>query len=247
MLRSLLGCSTAYRACLPGILEAATTNIQQTRNTFILKRRWPPGLHKKAEKPKRFRSRQYIYDLVEDTEVRKVKDIEVVLTTFVDGIGQKGDIVSLKPRYAHNMLLLPGLAVYKTEKNIQKYKKDADEPEVKKHSSPYVQRTINMIEGLILPIVMNKDHPWVIEKWHIRASLRKAGYYATDESITIPETPIRGPDLSLENKEFTVQIKINGQETAILKCRIHHWSTDPVGRLPYLPEFWKLPSDPIVA
>lgn len=102
-----------------------------------------------------------------------------------------------------------------------------------------------MIEGKILPIVMNKDEPWVIEKWHIRASLRKAGYYATEESITIPDTPIKGPDLSLENKEFNVTIKINGMETATLRCRIHHWSTDPVGKLPYLPEYWKLPSEPI--
>ncbi|GAB0092318.1 39S ribosomal protein L9, mitochondrial [Sergentomyia squamirostris] len=242
MLKTLL---SAHRVCLPGILGASSTNIQQTRNTFVLKRRWPPGNHKKNEPPKKFRPKHFVYDLIEDTETKKRSDIEVVLTTFVEGVGQKGDVVSVKPRWAHNNLLLPGLAVYKTEKNIEMYKKDADAIEEVEHSSPYAQRTINMIHTLVLPIIMNKDHPWVIEKWHIRASLRKAGYYATDESITLPETPIEGPDLSLENKQFDVQIKINGLETATLKCRVHHWSTDPVGRLPYVPEYWKTPMDPL--
>lgn len=85
-----------------------------------------------------------MYDLVEDTEVRKRKEIEVVLTTFVEGLGHKGDVVSVKPRYAHNMLLLPGLAVYKTEKNLEKYKKDSDQPEAEKHSSPFVQRVSSL-------------------------------------------------------------------------------------------------------
>uniref|UniRef100_A0A1L8DRF5 Large ribosomal subunit protein bL9m n=1 Tax=Nyssomyia neivai TaxID=330878 RepID=A0A1L8DRF5_9DIPT len=245
MLRTCLSSFRTSRTTLPSILEVSSANVQQTRNTFILKRRWPPGLSKKNEPPKAFRKKHYVYDLVENTETQKVQEIEVVLTTFVDGLGQKGDVVSLKPRYAHNMLLLPGLAVYKTDKNVEKYKKDDDGQEAVKHSSPFVQRTINMIENLTLPIVMNKDHPWVVEKWHIRTCLRKAGYYATDASITLPDRPIQGPDLSLENKEFTVQIKINGLETATLKCRIHHWSTDPVGRLPYVPEFWKIPSEPV--
>ncbi|XP_059620896.1 large ribosomal subunit protein bL9m [Phlebotomus argentipes] len=242
MLRS---CLIASRGSSSGILGVSCANIQQKRNTFILKRRWPPGLHKKNESPKAFRPRHYVYDLLEDTEFRKTQPIEVILTTFVETLGQKGDIVSVKPKFAHNNLLLPGLAVYKTERNLEKYKKDPNQPEPIKYSSPFALKTMNMIEGLLLPIVMNKEEPWVVEKWHVRASLRKAGFHAPDEALELPDFPIKGPNLDLENKEFIVTVTINGMEKAKLRCRIHHWSTDPVGKLPYLPEFWTLPSVPI--
>lgn len=102
-----------------------------------------------------------------------------------------------------------------------------------------------MLQGITLAVVMNKDHPWVLEPWHIKASLRKAGYHCKEECITLPEQRIEGPDLRKENKEFCCTITINNLEKAILKCRIHHWSTDPSERLPYVLEHWKMPSEPL--
>ena len=66
--------------------------------------------------------------------------MEIVLTSFVEGIGVKGDIVSVKPSIAYNKLLLPELGVYKTEENILKYAKSKDEEINKTHSSPFAQR-----------------------------------------------------------------------------------------------------------
>lgn len=70
----------------------------------------------------------------------KKKPLEVVLKTFVEGVGDKGDVVSLKPTFVYNKLLLPGLAVYKTEENIAKYAKKSTEKVELQHSSPYAQR-----------------------------------------------------------------------------------------------------------
>lgn len=102
-----------------------------------------------------------------------------------------------------------------------------------------------MLQRRILAVVMNKDVPWVIQPWHIRASLRKAGCYCKEECITLPEIPIEGPDLKKEGKEFYVTITINNLEKALVKCRIHHWSTDPSERLPYVFEHWKQPTEPL--
>lgn len=194
----------------------------------------------------------------------KQKKVEVILKTFVEGVGSKGDVILAKSNFAYNKLLLPGLAVYKTEENIAKYApKDEGKSEVE-HSSPFAQRvssqfyffirilnyvlafqTVNMLERLNLSVVMNKDHPWVIEPWHIKASLRKAGYICQEECITIPKEPIEGPDMNKEGKEFYCTVTINNLEKARVKCRIHHWSTEPSDRLPYVFEFWKLPSEPL--
>lgn len=102
-----------------------------------------------------------------------------------------------------------------------------------------------MLNRITLGVVMNKDVPWVLEPWHIRVSLRKVGFYCDDSCITLPSTPIKGPDLDIENKDFYVTITINNKEQTELKCRIHHWSTDPSNRLPYVFEHWKQESEPL--
>jgi large subunit ribosomal protein L9 len=164
----------------------------------------------------------------------------VVLKTFVEGVGTKGDIVSLRPNKAYNELLLPGLAVYKTPEAVEKYAKLKDEIEDQQHSSPYAQRTINILSNIVLSVVMNKDQPWTLEPWHIRASLRKCGYHVLDDAaIELPADKIVGPDLMKENKVFHVTVTINKMEKVKVACRIHHWSTEPSERLPYVPEFWK--------
>lgn len=228
------------------LLKTCVSLQQQVRTTFILKRKYEPPLHKINQKPKKLRGRHHIYELIEDTTTSKHAEIEVVLKTFVEGVGGKGDVISIKPNVAYNKLLLPGLAVYKTEENVSKYAKKENEKVDLEHSSRFAQRTVNMLERLNLSVVMNKDHPWVIEPWHIKASLRKAGYICQEECITIPKEPIEGPDLKKESKEFYCIVTINNSEKARVKCRIHHWSTDPSERLPYVFEYWKIPSEPLI-
>jgi large subunit ribosomal protein L9 len=93
---------------------------------------------------------------------------------------------------------------------------------------------------------MSKDNPWVLEPWHIRVSLRKAAFYVLDDSsIELPKEKITGPDLNKQNKEFVVTITINKTEKAKVRCRIHHWSTDPSDKLPYVFEHFKHPAEPL--
>jgi large subunit ribosomal protein L9 len=161
-----------------------------------LQRRTKVPLHKKNQRPTKLRGRHFNYDLVEYTSAKKQPNIDVILTTYVEGIGRKGEIVNVGPTFAYDKLLLPGLAAYLTPANVEKYTKDADDPEEEKHSSPYAQRvssdllsiqfsltlkqffhqTAQMLEERVFAIIMNKDHPWVLEAWHIRVSLRKAAF-----------------------------------------------------------------------
>ncbi|KAH8265235.1 hypothetical protein KR038_001883 [Drosophila bunnanda] len=227
-------------------LKSATSLQQQVRTTFVLKRKYDPPLHKTNEKPRRMRAKYFIYELVEDTLVKKRPNMEAVLKTFVEGVGDKGDVVSMKPHFVYNKLLLPGLADYNTPENVAKYAKTEAEKSAVKHSSAYAQRTVNMLESIVLAVVMNKDEPWVLQPWHIKASLRKAGFHCREECITLPKERIEGPDLKKENKDFYCTVTINKLEQARLKCRLHHWSTDPSERLPYVLEHWKQVSEPLL-
>lgn len=212
----------------------------------MLKRRWPPRLSKTNQKPRLLRGKHHCYELIEDRSIKKRPNLEVILTAFVSGIGDRGDIVSLPQRHVYNTLLLPGLAVYKTDENLKKYAVQKDSKEQKiSQSSPHVERTVNVLQSRILAVIMNKDEPWVLEPWHIRASLRKAGMYAEDGTIELPQEQITGPDLLKEGKEFIVTVTVNNKEKAKVRCRLHHWSTDPSNRLPYVVDHWKLPAEPL--
>lgn len=104
-----------------------------------------------------------------------------------------------------------------------------------------------MLQNRVFAIVMNKDHPWVIEPWHIRASLRKCGYMIlSDSAIELPAEKITGPDLTKQNKEFIVTVTVNNAEKAKVRCRIHHWSTNPSDRLPYVLEHWSHSAEPLL-
>ncbi|CAG9773923.1 unnamed protein product [Ceutorhynchus assimilis] len=219
---------------------------QQIRTTFILKRKFAPQLHKKGDVPKPLRSRHYIYELVEDTAIQKQEDIKVILTTSVEGLGNFGETVSVKPRYAYNHLLLPGLAVYATPENVEKYKEYAiDATKVQKYSSPNALFMMKILSSVTLSVVMNKDNAWTIQPWHIKVSFRKCGYMVPEDAITLPEIPIKGPNLDLENKEFFVTVTMNKTEKVNVRCRLHHWSTDIVERLPFAEKFWEQPSEAV--
>jgi large subunit ribosomal protein L9 len=89
----------------------------------------------------KLKGRHFVYELVEDQNVKKKPNIDVILTTYVDGLGKRGEIVNVKPQYAYEKLLLPGLAVYKTPKNIEKYATNVEQnDDEEKHSSPFAQR-----------------------------------------------------------------------------------------------------------
>lgn len=236
--------------CLHSLIRSAITsgtNVihQQTRNTFILKRRNPLPLHKKGGRPTKMRGRHFVYDLVEDTNVTRKPDVKVILSQFVDGVGNEGDVLTLRPTQAYRDYLMPGLAVYASPENLEKYKSNENKPKTEDtYSSPYVHRTIGCLTHTILFITMNKTEPWVLEPWHVSASFRKSGFIVPEHVIEMPPAQIKGPDLTLQDKEFYVTVTINKLEKVNVRCRIYHWATG-IDRLPWEEFYWKKPKEPL--
>lgn len=56
-------------------------------------------------------------------------------------MGNEGEVLSLRPTIAYKDFLIPGLAVYASPENLEKYQIDESKPKaVSEFSSPYVQR-----------------------------------------------------------------------------------------------------------
>ncbi|XP_043273299.1 39S ribosomal protein L9, mitochondrial [Venturia canescens] len=239
----------SFANCLTGILRRgikpafASSSVllpQQTRNTFILRRKYPLKLHHKDGKPQRFRSKNWIYELVEDTNLRPVKPINVILTSYVPNIGNIGEKLTMKPHAAYNKLLLPGLAVYETPENLTLYKEAIEkaQSEMPEWSSKWAPRTRDILSTLLLSVIVSKDNSWTLQKFHIRAAFRKINIHVPDHAITMPKYEITGPDLDKQNKEFYVVVTINNREKVNVRCRLHHFTTKENEKLPYN-DYWK--------
>lgn len=55
------------------------------QTTYILKRKYPLNLTKSNSPKIRFKPRNYVYELVENTEVRPQEKIDVILKEYVKG------------------------------------------------------------------------------------------------------------------------------------------------------------------
>ncbi|KAI8425024.1 hypothetical protein MSG28_006907 [Choristoneura fumiferana] len=215
------------------------------QTTFVLKRRWPPPLHKKGGKTTKLRGRHFVYDLVEDKNVVRQPDMKVILNQYVEGVGNAGDVLTMRPNQVYRDYLMPGLAVYATPENMEKYQVEENKPKSEDtFSSPYVQRTMNCLSRLVLQITMSKKEPWTLEPWHVKTSFRKAGFVVPEHAIKMPPGKVSGPDLSLQDKEFFVTVTINKTETVNVRCRIHHWATG-LERLPWVEHHWKKVTEPL--
>lgn len=215
------------------------------QNTFILKRRYPVPLYKKNGKPHALRPKHFIYDLVEDTNTKKKKFLDLILTQYVAGLGNVGTKISMHPNIAYPTLLLPKLADYATPENIEKYTKLAvDQHDKIPFSSATVEETMKYLSKTQIIITMSKDVPWTLEKWHIRVNFRKDGIYVPEEAITMPEKPISGPNLDIEKKQFYITLTINNREQVKVRCILHHLPTN-MAEQTYDEDFWNLPVEPI--
>ncbi|GBP50558.1 39S ribosomal protein L9, mitochondrial [Eumeta japonica] len=191
------------------------------------------------------KSRHFVYDLIQDTSSLPQPNLSIILKEFVPGYGSKGDTLTLRSNEAYKKFLVPGLAVYATPENVKKYetyKITTTEPE---HSSLYSERTVSRLSQMVLEITMNKTQPWKLEPWHVRTSFRKSGFIVPEYAIEMPPMEIKGPDLSLQEKEFYVTVTVNNKEKVNVRCRIHHWATG-LERLPWKEFHWKLPAEPLI-
>lgn len=244
MLKSISYCATHLKALITPTLRNKGIDLmyQQTRNTFILKRKFPVPLHKKNQRPKLLKSKHFVYKLVEDTNVKPKEPIKVILTSNIKEIGAKGEIVSMHPEKAYYNVLLPKLGVYATPENEQKY--IIDNINVKPELPITIQRTLDLLSTYSISVSLSQDVPWTLEKWHVKSSLRRATFHVPEEAIKIPEKPISGPDLSLEGKQFYVTVTINKIHEVKVRCKIHHLPSankEPT----YVENFWQHLGDPI--
>lgn len=142
--------------------------------TVIVERLVKPPMVKKG---KDVRSRElkpihYQYKIVDCVHTRKWGKMDVILTEYVEGVGHKGELISIDRHQAYYELFPLKQAVYPTEEYLNMYSTFKKDIEHKSKVSPYAIKTKEKLENIILQIPMNMSVEWNLTEDNIRIALR---------------------------------------------------------------------------
>lgn len=179
----------------------------------------------------------YIYDEVEQKPEVEPK-LKLILLATVDELGIPGDVVEVDREFGRHHLLSSQIAVYADDYNLAKYREliEGGSHDRSGPSSAFVMPTIKRLSKEVIIVPVNDINPWTLTVDHLRIAFRSAGYTVPNECITLPETPISGPNVeAYQGKDFAVKLTINNKETVHVRCLIHHkglplrldWNREP--------------------
>lgn len=214
---------------LTRLLQLKPLSVQQLRTTYVVKRRRTPFIGARWENP--YIVGDYIKDVnppppvpeminlyghdnVVNTNDTPAPPLKVILLEYVEDLGVAGDVIEVEAEKARWELLLPRKAVYASPFNLNWYKSLIEQTDRKDGpSSATAMQTMKQIRNSVYKITMSSEAAWTIEPWHVRMALRENGIVVPQEAVSLPETPIRGPE-NVEGKAFIATVTINDREKA---------------------------------
>ena len=191
-----------------------------------------PYLLDRRPKEDHLEPRETIDDLYKDVDQLdrfEKPPIKLILLENVPDIGLKGDVLDVDNSLARFNLLPMQKGVYASPENLKIYKelidfafKSLDRP-----SSRISSKTLQRLSQTFVSVVMNQEKTWTIEPWHIKVAFRNTKIHVPESAIKLPLTPITGPDLDKQGKDFAVQVTVNQneRETVNVRCTLHHSKT----------------------
>ncbi|OAF67115.1 39S ribosomal protein L9, mitochondrial [Intoshia linei] len=161
------------------------------------------------------RNRVYRNVFEVDREVKYGDTMNVLLNCNVEGIGIEGEVVSVDKKLARDLLIPSQQALYTSTENLEKMKirmskkKSDDSFKI----SENLAKTIRLLECMTLPIPMNGNVDWILNKYHIRIALRRAG-------VIIPLDKISVPDNISTAQDVKIQVEINPKRIITINSKI---------------------------
>ncbi|NXE85882.1 RM09 protein, partial [Cochlearius cochlearius] len=133
------------------------------QGTVVVERWWQVPLSKEGRQPRLHPRRHRIYRLLEDTKHLPKAELELILTQAVEGLGTRGDVVSVKKHVGRNKLLPQGLAVYASPENkklFEEEKKLRQEGKMEVSQTPSGEKTIKFLKSCRLEVGMKNNVKW---------------------------------------------------------------------------------------
>ncbi|XP_061872110.1 large ribosomal subunit protein bL9m [Colius striatus] len=207
----MLGRAAAARGC-GGLVRAAgrALSLSHSRDTVIVERWWQVPLAKEGQEPWLHPRRHRVYRLLEDTKHRPKEPLQLILTQAVEGLGHRGDVVSVKKHVGRNKLLPQGLAVYASPENRDRFEQEKLQQEGKLEAlqTQSGERTIKFLQRCRLEVGMKNNVQWELNNEIVaRHFLKNLRVFVPPHALRLPEEPIT------RWGEYWCDVTVNGLDT----------------------------------
>ncbi|XP_074709470.1 large ribosomal subunit protein bL9m [Strix uralensis] len=228
------GCGLLVRAA------SRALSLSHGRPTVVVERWWQVPLSKEGRQPRLHPRRHRVYRLVEDTKHRPKEELELILTQAVEGLGHRGDVVSVRKSLGRNKLLPRGWAVYASPENRRAFEEEAKlrrEGSVEAVQTPSGERTLRFLRKCRLEVGMRNNVRWELSSEIVaRHFLRNLRVFVPPHALKLPEEPIT------RWGEYWCDVTVNGLDTvrvpmAVVQFlrpqtrRYRHWLAQQQARL----------------
>uniref|UniRef100_A0A7N5JUB0 Large ribosomal subunit protein bL9m n=1 Tax=Ailuropoda melanoleuca TaxID=9646 RepID=A0A7N5JUB0_AILME len=176
-----------------GSRETRSPSLPGCQGTVIVERWWKVPLAGEGRKP-RLHRRHRVYKLVEDTKHGPKSNLELILTQSVEGLGVRGDLVSVKKSLGRNQLLPQGLAVYASPQNKKLFEEEKllrQEGKLEKIQTRAGEMTVKFLRSCHLEVGMKNNVKWELNPEIVaRHFFRNLGVVVAPHALKLPEEPI---------------------------------------------------------
>uniref|UniRef100_A0A9L0T7D1 Large ribosomal subunit protein bL9m n=1 Tax=Equus caballus TaxID=9796 RepID=A0A9L0T7D1_HORSE len=198
-------------------------SLSSNRGTVIVERWWKVPLAGEGRNPHLHR-RHRVYKLVEDTKHRPKDNLELILTQSVEGLGVRGDLVSVKKSVGRNQLLPQGLAVYASPENRKLFEEEKllrQEGKLEKIQTKAGEATVKFLRSCHLEVGMKNNVKWELNPEIVaRHFFKNLGVVVAPHALKLPEEPIT------RWGEYWCEVTM-----------VHCLKLCPLGKFPSLPSF----------
>ncbi|HHD10999.1 MAG TPA: 50S ribosomal protein L9 [Deltaproteobacteria bacterium] len=144
--------------------------------------------------------------------------MKIILKSDVEGLGNLGEIVTVKPGYARNYLIPKGFAIEATEGNLRQFETEKEAWKKKQERLREEQEKLKAaIEGVSLTFTRRAGEDeklfGSVTSMDIAAALREKGFHIDKRSIQLDE-PIKTLG------EFNIGVKLAKDIVATVKVQV---------------------------
>ncbi|XP_042294794.1 39S ribosomal protein L9, mitochondrial [Sceloporus undulatus] len=213
--------AAGLRRAARGVLQAVSPALFQPQQrglrfsapleTVIVERWWKVPLSKVGRQPRIKHRRFRVYRLVEDTKHSPKEPLKLILTQTVEGVGNRGDVVSVDKSFGRNKLLAEDKAVYASPENLKIFEEEKQlrlEGKLPKLQTHTGVKTVRFLRNCNLEIGVNECDQFELTKEIVaRHFLRNLRVVVPPHTLKLPDEPIT------ELGEYWCEVTVNGLDT----------------------------------
>lgn len=160
-------------------------------DTYVVERLWMLPEGPKGGRPE-WEQMNELYKILQVKEVVTYPvDMDCLLTDFVDGLGIRGDKVSVKREQFHDELYPEGLAVYASPHNIAEFEEERKAQGIEGEATRLgvnARMAMKELNNMSLTIHLKEGGAWTsLTTKHVQVAFRLKGIELEEECIILPE------------------------------------------------------------